>query len=162
MGTRRLNPMRAKLNRPYTVGDIRLLYGVHASTVRQWMKDGLPVVDGRKPYVVRGRDLRDFLKHRNAKRKRPCPPDHLYCFACRQPRKPAAAKADFIPREQGAGQLKAPCEACGTAMHRRAVQATLPSILPGVVVRLVEAETRLTEPASPSLNPHFERGRPHA
>src|SRR5437868_9836600 len=117
MPTRRPNPKRAKLHRSYTVAEVRTLYGVHPHTIRDWIKEGLPVVDGHKPYLILGRDLRAFLERRNAKRKRPCPPGCLYCFACRQPRAVAAGSCEFHDRPYGAGQIKARCEVCGTAMH---------------------------------------------
>ena len=162
MPSRRPNPRLAKLNHPYKVDDVRRLFGVHPHTVRDWIKAGLQVIDARKPIMIRGRDLRAFLELRRARRKRPCPPGHLYCFACRQPRKPAPATAIFRSRDHGAGQLIGRCEVCRTAMHRRANRERLGAILPGVAVRIVEAEPRLDEPARPSLNLHIEPEGSHA
>lgn len=159
MARTRLNPRLAKIHRSYEIGEIAQLYGLHPNTVRGWIKrDGLEPVDRRKPILIKGSVLRAFLEARKATAKRPCPPGHLYCFSCRVPRKAAVGMADFHRRQAGAGNLQAICEVCGTLMHRRAREAALREILPGVAVRIVEAAPHITEPASPSSNCDFSRG----
>jgi excisionase family DNA binding protein len=156
MARTRLNPRRAKLHLSYTVEEIARLYGLHRNTVRAWIRSGgLQPIDGGRPVLVKGAVLRAFLEARRRQAKRPCPPGTLYCLGCHAPRKPALDMADFRSRPKGAGNLSALCEACGTVMHRRASLAALPLILPGVEVRIMEAEPSLSEPASPSLNCHF-------
>jgi len=157
MARTRLNPKRAKLHLPYTVDEIARLYGLGRNTVRAWIKTGgLTPLDGGRPILVMGATLRMFLEARRAKAKRPCPPGHLYCFACRVPRAPALAMADFIPQAKGAGRLSALCEVCGTTMHRRAREDALPLILPDVPVRIVQAALRIAETTSPCANRDLE------
>lgn len=147
----RLNPKRAKLHYAYTVDEAAHLFDLHRNTVRGWLKSGgLEPIDGGRPILIKGAALRAFLEDRRAKAKRPCPPGALYCFSCRVPRKPALGMADFRPRDTGAGDLSALCEACGTTMHRRASQTALEQILPGVPVRIVGAAPRIAEPPHPS------------
>ena len=74
MGKRRPNPRLAKIHRNYTVEEIASLYGVHKNTVRQWIKDGLPTSDHRRPLLVLGRDLAEFLHNKRRKNKRTCKP----------------------------------------------------------------------------------------
>lgn len=112
------------------------MFGVHRNTVRAWIKAGLSLIDDAKPALIRGAEFRRFLEARRHAARCPSPPGKLYCFSCKQSRAPALGMADFIPRETGAGALVALCEACGTAMHRRARFETLAAILPGVVVQL--------------------------
>lgn len=157
MARTRLNPRLAKLHRPYAVDEIARLYALHRNTVRTWIKTGgLAPLDGGRPILVMGATLRAFLEARRAKAKRPCPPGHLYCFACRVPREPALAMADFVPQAKGAGRLSALCEACGTTMHRRAREDALSLILPGVPVRIVRAALRIEETTSPCANSDLE------
>jgi hypothetical protein len=57
---RRLNPRRVKVHRNYTVEEVAKLYGVHKNTVRDWLKAGLPKIDGRRPILILGRQLAGF------------------------------------------------------------------------------------------------------
>jgi hypothetical protein len=148
----RIDPRRAKLHRSYSVEETARLFNVHRNTVRAWMKAGLPAIDDRKPAMVRGADLRQFLEARRKAARRPCAPGTLYCFGCRQARAPALGMADYMAGEGGAGNLKALCEVCGTVMHRRARPDALDTILPEITVRIMGAVGRIAERPPPSLN----------
>ncbi|MDF2971083.1 MAG: hypothetical protein K0R61_1533 [Microvirga sp.] len=157
MAHTRLNPRRAKLHRSYTVAETARLFGVHRNTVRAWLKQGLSTIDSNRPLLIRGEALRTFLEARRAAAKRPCPPGTLYCFKCRASRPPGPGAVDFLARRAGAGNLRAPCATCGTAMHRRARCSAIPAILPGLEVLIVEAPPRLEGTTVPSLNCDLER-----
>jgi hypothetical protein len=131
------NPGLVKLHRPYTVAEVARLLDKHPRTILEWIKASLPIVDRHRPFLIRGRDLRAFLEARRASRRRPCPPGTLYCFGCREARRPALGLADFEPHEHGAGNLVALCETCGRIMRRRVNAARLHDVLPEIDVRVV-------------------------
>jgi len=116
--TRRANWRSVKLHRNYTVDETARLLGKSKGTVRRWLKSGLPALTDRKPALILGSDLIDFLKARIKPRTR-CGPDEFYCLKCRAPRKAAEGMADFVPYAPRGGNLRALCEICGTLMHRR-------------------------------------------
>ena len=150
----RINARLAKLNRTYTTEEAARLFNLHRNTVRDWLKTGkLEAIDRGRPALIQGKTLRAFLEARRAAAKRPCLPGTLYCLRCRQPRAPALGMADFIVREGAAGNLRALCETCGAAMHRRARESELGRILPGTDVRMVQGPLRIAESPSPSLKP---------
>ena len=105
MAARRDNPNLAKIHRSYTVVEAAELYGVHTNTVRRWIKQGLPVCDDRRPTLILGEHLRDFLRRRRQARKRPCGPDELYCARCCAPRRPAGGMVDYEPITSTKGRL---------------------------------------------------------
>lgn len=113
-----LNPNLAKLHRNYTVEEIASLYGVHKNAVRTWIKSGLTVCDARRPILILGRDLREFLQLRRDARKQRCGPQELYCMSCRSPRQPAEGMVEFLPMTQTTGRLIALCPVCTTMMNR--------------------------------------------
>jgi len=80
MGTKHPNPNQIKALSTYSVDEIARLLDVCKGTVRRWIKDGLQCVDGPGLLIVRGSDLRAFLRQRREKAKRPCGPGFLYCL----------------------------------------------------------------------------------
>ncbi|MDH5887684.1 helix-turn-helix domain-containing protein [Vibrio sp. 10N.222.54.F12] len=115
---KRLNPNLAKIHRSYTVGEVAELYKVDKRTVRNWIKDGLPVFDEVRPLLVLGTDLRLFIRQRRIGNKRKCKSSELYCFKCRSPRKPALETANFIQLKSGHGRVFAKCCECGSKINK--------------------------------------------
>lgn len=154
---RRINPNRVKIHRSYTVRELADLLGVHKNTVAHWQQHGLVPIEKRRPYLFTGSTVRAFLVSRNKARKRPCPPGMLYCFKCREPQRPVPTSIEYVRRPARVGNLRAICSACGTSMNRAVRYAAIPAALPGLLVQIVEASTRLNGGPSPSLNCDVER-----
>jgi hypothetical protein len=139
MGLRRHNPRLAKIHRSYTVEEAASLYGVHKNTVRSWIKQGLATCDDRKPMLILGRDLNDFLQARRKKNKRTCQPGEIYCVRCREPKSPAGDMADYQPLTPTLGNLVGICPICETMMYRRASLAKLEQIRGRLDITIPEA-----------------------
>ncbi len=119
MRRKRPNPCHVKTHRNYTVEDISHLFGVHRGTVRNWIKKGLPIIDNKRPLLILGRDLSDFIKSKQKKNKRLCKPGEIYCVRCREPRSPAEGMADYESLTKSLGNIIGLCPDCGTLMYRR-------------------------------------------
>ena len=86
-------PKRSKMDyrrfRPsitYTVPEIATRLAIVTGTVRNWIRAGLPVIDGESPKLVHGMALKQWLNRCKAERARPCQSDEMYCLRCRSPR----------------------------------------------------------------------------
>jgi len=113
------NHRRVKVHRNYTVEDISRLFGSHPNTVRDWIKHrGLPTIDQRRPLLVHGLDLADFLQKRRAKNKQQCQPGQMFCLRCRKPQKPAGDMADYQPITAIRGNLVGICPSCEAMIYR--------------------------------------------
>ena len=152
MSARRPNARKVKLHRIYSAVELATCCGVHKNTVRNWQANGLQPVSKGRPTLFDGASVRAFLARRDASRKRPCPPATLYCFKCRQPRRPAMGMVEAIRQNATTGNLKAICDVCGTMMHRRTRLAALAAIMPNLDVQIREAGPRICERTAPSLN----------
>ena len=157
MSTRQINPNIIKMHRTYDASELAACCRVHKNTVLNWRKTGLEPIDGSKPMLFHGTAVRDFLKKRNAKRKQPCGPGKLFCMRCREPRRPALGRIEYISITPKSGNARAQCETCDTVMHRRVSRAALAATMPGLKVQLAERPLRLIGSASPSLNCDSER-----
>jgi excisionase family DNA binding protein len=146
---------RVKIHRNYTVDEAARTLGVAKATVRRWLKTGLPTTDDRKPALIRGLDLAEFLKSK-AKPKQSCPPGHCYCVKCRSPQRPDGAMADYIVITTTSGNLRGLCPTCGNLMHRRTSYAQLQVVRTQLDVTVVERSPRLRDSRQPSTNGHLQ------
>jgi excisionase family DNA binding protein len=93
---RRPDGRRAKSLRSYAIDEAARVIGVHRNTVRHWIKNGLPVLDDRRPALILGSDLKGFLARQRKARRQPCQPGEIFCVKCRKPQKPDGAVADPV------------------------------------------------------------------
>jgi hypothetical protein len=152
MRKRRPNYRLVKIHRSYTVEEIARLFGIHKNTVRAWVKAGLPTSDTRRPILILGVRLADFLQSRRTKNKQPCRPGEFYCFRCRAPRNPAEGMADCWPVTDKIGHLQAICPVCECIMNRRFSMAKLAEIRGKLDITFAEAPRQVNESNEPTVN----------
>ena len=119
MAKRLQNPRLAKIHRSYRVDEIADLYGTHKNTVLNWIKQGLPVFDNKRPLMILGSDLNAFHANQRAKNRQPCKLNEIYCMKCKMPKEPATGMVEFQPINDKTGNLIAICSECETMMYRR-------------------------------------------
>ncbi len=160
MAKSRANPRLAKIHRSYTVEEIAALYGVHRNTVRQWIKAGLSVVDQRRPVLVLGSALAEYLRNRRTVNKRPCQPGEIYCLRCREPRVPDGTYVRYHPITPTQGNLVGICPCCSTGLFRRVSAANLGQFKGILRITLPPAEEHIDKSAQPSVNSDFTQDAP--
>lgn len=119
MGTRHPNPRLIKIHRSYSVDEAARTLKVHKNTVRRWLKQGLPKIEGKGLTLICGPILRAFLEAKRQRAKRPCPAGFIYCLRCREPRRPEGREVHLTCTSQTVGNLTGRCSVCGTRMNRR-------------------------------------------
>jgi len=120
-----LNPNRAKIHRSYTVEEAAEVMGVSKGTVRNWLKGDLSPCDDKKPILITGDTLRQFIRARRTKHKQKCKPWEFYCVRCRKPQFPAGGMAEYEPQTATKGRLIALCPECDVWMNKYASPAKL-------------------------------------
>lgn len=158
MTARRPNYRLAKIHRSYTVSEVARLFEVHRNTVFSWIKGGLQVCDDRRPVLILGRHLSEFLQAKRSKRRHTCPPGHIYCVRCRVPVAPAGVMADLLPRSATTADLQGICPTCEAMVYRRVSLAGLDAAKGNLDVRLPEALQHIGDSSTPSVNSDFRQG----
>jgi len=152
MGVRHPNPRLVKIHRNYSVDDIARLFGLHKNTVRNWLKQGLPTIDDRRPILVLGQELSRFLHERRQKAKQSCGPGRLYCIACRAPKVPAGKMAECTPTGPLAGSLCGICPDCDRLIYRRVNLTKIDAVRGDLEITFTQPRARIGESAVPSVN----------
>jgi len=153
---RRLDLRRIKSLRNYTIAEASRLLSVHRRTVREWIKQGLPTVDERRPILIHGTDLKAFLANRRHRRKRPCAEGELFCVKCKLPRRPTAGTMTFIPMSPTRGSLIGICPTCSTAMTRWASLTQSEELKAKHVGKITTAQSRISDSPGPVVICHLE------
>jgi len=155
---RRANPRRVRSHLVYTVAEAADALNVHKGTVRRWIKvDGLPAAADRKPSLIDGCDLKQFLETRNRSDRKKLGPGEFYCLSCRDRRKPDGGLVDYRPRTIDLGMLIGLCPRCGTAMHRACRKANLGHLPEHLEVAFQMAPTGLSGSTLPILNVDLQK-----
>lgn len=132
----------------YTVHEVAELYSLHPNAVRRWIKQGLRTIDDRRPQLIHGSDLIDFLGERQQGRKHRCAPDEMFCCRCRVPRRPKGGRVAVDRLNARQIIIRGECELCGTRMNRGGSLARLHEVERAFNVTVAPPRLReTTEPA---------------
>lgn len=82
---KRLKISRIRSNRTYDVKMVCSLLERSRQTVLRWLKEGLPRIDGSRPFLIHGKELRIFLENRRDKHRKTLAPGEFYCVCCHTP-----------------------------------------------------------------------------
>jgi len=146
------NPRKAKIHRSYTVEEVARLYDVHRNTVRQWIKKGLPVCDDRRPTLILGLALVEFLTRKRTQNKRPCAPGEIYCVGCRVPQRPALGMVEYRSLTTASGNLIGICPTCESMIFRRVSFSDLAVVSGNLEVSIAQVPDHIVESSAPSVN----------
>ncbi len=140
----------------YTVQEVSGLTGVTVWTVRAWLRQGLPVLEDKKPLLIPGDNLKAWLKLRRATRKHTCQPDELYCCRCRRPMKAKPGSVVIVPRNAKTVAIRASCASCDARMNKGGSLANLSEIRAAFGL-MTPAQVSLAGCENPTVNQHLEK-----
>ena len=102
-------------------------------------------IDGQRPTVARGEDIRRFLTERRARAKRPCGPGRIYCLPCRAPKVPALKMAECVTTGDTTGTLRGICPDCDRMIYRRVNPQKIGAVRGDLDVTFTQAEARIED-----------------
>lgn len=120
------NPRSVRATRSYTIPEAAEALGVSVGTVRGWVRQGLRMLSGQRPFLILGSDLRTHIEARRAKGKVQLAPEELYCLSCKAPRKPLGMMVDWHRQTAKTARIVGLCEVCGGSCNRMVRAGSLP------------------------------------
>ena len=118
MANRKHTTQLVKKRLTYNVREAAKVTDATPGTVRRWREAGLPAVEGVYPAIFRGVDIIEFMKHRAEGRKRPTGPGRMFCFTCKDAKRPAFGEVEYWPDGPKTGALRGLCPDCATVMSK--------------------------------------------
>lgn len=115
---RTYNTRHIKASYPYKIEEIAAIHNCHKNTVRGWIRNGLPIIDNQKPYLIYGSDLIFFIKQKQIRRKTKCQDHELYCLGCKAARTPWCNHIDIHIKNKKQINLAAFCSVCKKRMNK--------------------------------------------
>jgi hypothetical protein len=110
----RINGQKIYGNMSYTVKDLATELDIDEKTCFRWIANGLKIIaGGKKPILMTGHDIKDFLKKKNAKKKVTLTRSQFYCFTCKGARN---AKRGSIKKTLN--KKSGTCSVCNGKMSR--------------------------------------------
>lgn len=113
-----------KENYAYRLEQIASLYKIDKRTTYYWLKEGLQIIEGLYPYLVKGSELKRFLDKKQRSRRTKLSAGEFYCVKCQQARKPLnnVVTLTYSGKTIGRGikdfTIQGACEVCGTKLNR--------------------------------------------
>lgn len=114
-----------KTRESYTSKRISQELEVHPRTVQNWFQEGLQPVENKRPFLVMGYELKQFLEKKLATRKTSLLPYEFYCTKCRKAVKPTNNNVQLVISERTIGNqgframtVKGICENCNSKINR--------------------------------------------
>jgi hypothetical protein len=156
---RRYNIRRVKIHRSYEVPEVAKLLDVSKRSINRWIDAGLPLVARKRPRLILGKHLREFLQAHQPK-KQPCRAGEIFCVRCRMPKRPAFDEVQYIPKTPTTGFLVGFCPTCESIIYGLIKTATLAAANGDLKVAHRPAQERLCDSADPSLNVHLNEKKP--
>lgn len=135
----RINRKGVSKHMAYTLKELTGRLNVGEKTILRWIDKGLLTVPGgKKPILILGDDLIEFLKKKDAKKGK-LKRNEFFCFACKEP-KPAKRASIKMLSDRKTGD----CRDCGGKMSKIFTSRKHP----------------LSGTASPDVNVHIEESEP--
>jgi len=123
---KRINPSRIKQNLTYTIAEAAEVLGVSIAAIRNWVKQGLPIETGQRPFLIYGVDLREFIRSQKQARRYTLRDGELGCFSCDASRPPLNGLVVYAVQTTKTGRLSGVCSVCGGKCSRIVSNAQLP------------------------------------
>ena len=112
----------------YTLPEIAENLDRELSTIKRWVKEGLPTIEGSKPPLVDGTELKAWLVQKWQSKKNPCNDGELYCCSCSKPQTPIDGSVSLEPRTDKTITIRGECSQCGGPQNQTGSLAKIEEI----------------------------------
>jgi len=141
-----------KTNKFYTTEMLKILLGVHKRTIQTWVHKGLKLASSDRPRLFRGKDVKDFIKEKQRKRKFHLEKNQFLCMRCKKAVKSLNNSVLVVETGKVSGRDNIPeihiigtCENCSTFVYRISNLKKIPEIISVFKIENIEEIQKIQE-----------------
>lgn len=83
----KVNTRKICSHRSYTIEELSEILEICEKTFSRWIEQGLKTIPGcKKPFLISGHEVKEFMKNRKLKRKIPLNRNQFLCMTCKAAR----------------------------------------------------------------------------
>jgi hypothetical protein len=123
---RRIGPSQT-----YSVSGLAEAVQRDPATVRNWLRQGLPTIDGLKPTLIDGAQAKEWLRQKWAKRKASTASNEAHCLHCRKSRPFSDGSRAMKQMTAKVLVIIGTCAVCGSRMNKFASAKSVAFLDPG-------------------------------
>lgn len=157
MSKRRRNPNLVKINRNYTFDELAGVFGVHKNTVAAWVKNGLPCLKEKRPFLILGMDAKLYLQVQRRGKQQKCKVNELFCMRCKRPTEPACNFVEYVPNSPTKGRLVGFCSGCECVVNKFVSFDSLAGYFGVFDLSLPKELEHINDSDKPLLNSDFKK-----
>lgn len=132
----------------YKIKEISDDLGISEKTCLRWIEKGLPIVPGgKKPILILGSDIKDFLRKKDSKKKIKLKRSEFYCLTCKAGRN---AKRGSIKKLKN--RKTAVCRVCNGKMSRTIQLSQKDYLISSLPTQMSIFETNRISPQNDKAN----------
>lgn len=110
----RVNRKPISKHMSYTIKELVVILDINEKTFLRWIDSGLKIIPGcKKPILILGSELKEFLKNKDLKKKVKLKRNQFYCFKCK-----IACYAKRGSVKEASGRKTGICRVCSGKMSR--------------------------------------------
>ena len=151
------NPYLVKINRNYTFEELAAVFNVHKNTISTFVKNGLPCLKEKRPFLILGVDARDYLQRQRSGKKQKCKHNEFFCMRCKAPTKPAENYVEYFSLSATKGRLSGFCERCECIVNKFVSYASLERYSEFFDISNPKESERVNDSSNPLLNSDFKK-----
>lgn len=105
-------------NRSYSTEKIKKLIGIHEQTIREWIKECNLECVSKKPILIYGAVLKEFIKNRNENHKKTLNFNEFKCLKCKAILIPQGNQISIYNNKNGSIRATGICQNCNNEFSK--------------------------------------------
>lgn len=110
---KRVRHTKIKQNLTYTMQEAADALGLSLATIRDWVKKGLSIHKDKRPFLIYGDELRQFIQNSQRAKRYKLTDRQLSCFSCKAPCEPRGMAVILVQQTAKTSRISGICAKCG-------------------------------------------------
>jgi hypothetical protein len=139
-------------NRSYSTEKIKKLIGIHEQTIREWIKEGNLECVSKKPILIYGAVLKEFIKNKNESHKKTLNFNEFKCLKCKAISIPKDNQISIYHNKNGSIRATGICQNCNNEFSKLYKKNSINEFQNSFFIKPTESTLYNTSPINSKTN----------